>query len=128
LIVGVPNLASLHNRILLLAGLHPTVIKNASAHVRGYTKHDMIRTMQTIFPDGYELQRFRGSNFYPMPPVVAKPLACILPNLAVGIFFLWRKRKAYRDEFIRYPVIQRLESNFFVGDAKDRLSAETSKI
>ena len=38
LIVGVPNLASLHNRLLLMLGRQPTSLQNASAHVRGFTK------------------------------------------------------------------------------------------
>jgi SAM-dependent methyltransferase len=38
LIIGVPNLASFHNRIALLFGQHPTSIELLSAHVRGFTK------------------------------------------------------------------------------------------
>jgi len=41
-IIGVPNLASFHNRLLLLFGKQPTCIQNVSAHVRGYTKEDII--------------------------------------------------------------------------------------
>lgn len=37
-IIGVPNLASLHNRLLLVSGHQPSPIKNASAHIRGFTK------------------------------------------------------------------------------------------
>jgi len=43
LVIGVPNLASLHNRILLLLGKHPTCIKSNSAHVRGFTKYDILK-------------------------------------------------------------------------------------
>ena len=42
LIIGVPNLASLHNRILLLTGQHPTPIKSSSPHVRGFTRPDLL--------------------------------------------------------------------------------------
>ena len=42
LLVGIPNLASLHNRLLLAAGRQPTSIKNNSAHVRGYTRNDFV--------------------------------------------------------------------------------------
>jgi predicted SAM-dependent methyltransferase len=34
LVIGVPNLASFHNRVLLAAGRQPTSLINASAHVR----------------------------------------------------------------------------------------------
>src|SRR5919199_2568882 len=53
LIVGVPNLASLHNRLLLMLGRQPTSLQNASAHVRGFTKSDILRMLSTVFPAGY---------------------------------------------------------------------------
>ena len=49
LVIGVPNLASWHNRLLLLCGRQPTVIQNHSAHVRGYTKHDILRMFEMVF-------------------------------------------------------------------------------
>ena len=39
LIIGVPNLAALHNRILLALGRQPSPLKNNSAHVRGVSAH-----------------------------------------------------------------------------------------
>ena len=66
LIIGVPNLASLHNRILLAVGCQPTSIKNNSAHVRGYTRSDFINLLG-CFPQGYKLEAWRGGNFYPLP-------------------------------------------------------------
>lgn len=114
-IVGVPNLASLHNRLLLLAGQQPTSIKNHSAHVRGYTKNDFNNLINNGFPNGYKLAGFGGSNFYPFPPIIAKPLASILPTMAWGIFMHWKKTKSYTDSYIQYPVKKRLETNFFVG-------------
>jgi 2-polyprenyl-3-methyl-5-hydroxy-6-metoxy-1,4-benzoquinol methylase len=122
MILGVPNLASYHNRLLLLLGRQPTVIQNHSAHLRGYTKHDLLRTLEMIFPDGYyELEGFRGANFYPFPPVVARPLAKLLPNGAWGIFLLLRKKRAYKDEFLIHPIIKQLETNFFLGHMRERV-------
>lgn len=115
LIVGVPNLASLHNRLLLLAGRQPTAIQNASAHVRGYTRHDLIRFVSRVFPGGYKERRFGGSNFYPFPPLVARPLARLFPSLAWGLFVLLRKERPYAGEFLEFPVREQLETNFFVG-------------
>jgi SAM-dependent methyltransferase len=122
MIIGVPNLASFHNRLLLLFGMQPTSIQNHSAHVRGYTKHDIMRMLQMIFPDGYELEDFKGSNFYPLPPAAAKPMAKLLPNSAWGIFFLLKKKKAYHDEFLMHPVLAELETNYYVADARERLA------
>lgn len=114
-IVGVPNLAALHNRVLLAAGKQPSPIKNNSAHVRGFTKPDMLRFVESCFPGGYRLQGFGGSNFYPFSPGVAKVLAAAFPTLAWGIFFLFQKQRAYQTEFVDYPVKNRLETNFYTG-------------
>jgi SAM-dependent methyltransferase len=116
LIIGVPNLASAHNRLLLLAGRQPTCLQNASAHVRGYTKHDFLRALEKIFPGGYKLEGFAGSNFYPFPPILAKPLAALAPNHAWGIFMLLRKTRPYGGEFLEFPVSEKLETNFYLGE------------
>ena len=115
-IIGVPNLASLHNRFLLALAKQPTCLQNHSAHVRGYTKSDMLAFLRTCFPDGYRLKRFGGGNFYPFPPFLAKPLAVLLPNMAWGIFLMLQKERSYENEFIRYPATQQLETNFYLGN------------
>ena len=65
IMLGMPNLASFHNRLLLLFGEQPSTIQNNSAHVRGYTKKDILCLLNSCFPEGFELQLFGGSNFYP---------------------------------------------------------------
>lgn len=115
LIVGVPNLASLHNRLLLLCGRQPTPLKNSSAHIRGFTRSDLLRFMESCFPGGYRLVGWGGSNFYPFPPAAARPLAKLFPSLAWGLFVALEKTRPYNGEFLAYPVEQRLETNFFLG-------------
>ena len=47
LIVAVPNLAALHNRLLLLAGRQPTTLHiNNGDHVRGFTIPSMTRFLE----------------------------------------------------------------------------------
>lgn len=116
LIVGVPNLAALHNRILLALGRQPSPIKTCSAHVRGFTRHDLLQFVEMCFPGGYQLVEFGGSNFYPFPPVLAIPLARIFPNMAWGIFLLLKKTRDYSGEFLAYPVKESLETNFYRGE------------
>jgi SAM-dependent methyltransferase len=118
LIIGVPNLAALHNRVLLASGLQPSPLKNNSAHVRGFTKGDVLQFVESGFPGGYRLVGFGGSNFYPFPPLLARPLAGLFPTLAWGIFFHFQKVKPYRGEFCQYPTRMQLESNFYVGERK----------
>lgn len=115
LILGVPNLASLHNRLLLLLGKQPSPIKTASAHVRGFTKSDILHFLESCFPGGYQLKAFGGSNFYPFPPVIAQPLSQLFPSLAWGIFILLEKKREYDQEFLGFPVRERLETNFYLG-------------
>ncbi len=115
-IVGVPNLAALHNRLLLLVGKQPSPLKNHSAHVRGYTKEDFRQLLDSGFPSGYTLKNFGGSNFYPFPSVLARPLAAALPTMAWSIFMRWQKTQTYADGYLRYPIENRLETNFFVGE------------
>lgn len=116
LIIGVPNLASFHNRLLLLIGEQPSTIQNNSAHVRGYTKKDILSLLYSCFPGGYDLRLFGGSNFYPLPAFLAKPMANIFPNGAWSIFLLIKKVKSYDNQFLEFPVINKLETNFYLGE------------
>lgn len=115
LVIGVPNLASLHNRLLLLLGNQPTSIQNDSSHLRGYTKNDLSKFVIKISDRGYKLKKFGGSNFYPFPPIIAKPLAAIFPTMAWSNFFWFEKTKRHSNKFINFLQNNRLETNFYLG-------------
>ena len=85
-IAGVPNLASLHNRLLLLFGQQPTAQQTYSAHVRGFTKPDFRLFAEK--GDFFRLLDFKGSNFYPFGKSIAMPLARMFPTLAWGSFYM----------------------------------------
>lgn len=114
-IIGVPNLAALHNRLLLAVGRQPSPIKTLSAHVRGFTRDDLCDFLDGCFPEGYRLVAFRGANFYPFPPFIARPLARAFPTLAWGIFFLLEKARRYEREFLDTAIREKLETPFYVG-------------
>jgi ubiquinone/menaquinone biosynthesis C-methylase UbiE len=114
-ITGVPNLASLHNRLLLAIGRQPTAIQNNTAHVRGYTRRDLKKFIEVVSGHAYKPEGFGGGNFYPFPPAIAKPLAAVFPTFAWGIFFKFKKVKSCGNEFIKYPVENQLETNFYLG-------------
>jgi SAM-dependent methyltransferase len=114
-IVGVPNIASLHNRLLLGLGKHPTQWKSYSAHVRPFSKPDTLKFVDVCFAGGYELVAFRGSQFYPLPRGASRALCVLFPAAAAFIFFLFRKKREYHREFLEHPVRARLETNFFLG-------------
>ena len=119
ILVGVPNLASLHNRLLLMAGRQPTCIQTASAHVRGFTRFDFLAFLNSCFPSGYSFVGWKGSNFYPFPGPIAKPLAEMLPGMAYSIFILIKKERPYDNSFIEFPRHKGLETNYFLGLGAD---------
>jgi SAM-dependent methyltransferase len=111
-ILGVPNLSALHNRLLMLFGGHPTQSKMCSAHVRCFSKGDFGLFLDECWPEGFRLEKFMGSQFYPFPGGVARRLAGAFPTLAHTIFFMLRKTRAYDGAFCRYPILARLETNY----------------
>jgi SAM-dependent methyltransferase len=114
-IVGVPNLAALHNRVMLALGRQPTCIKSASAHVRGFTSRDLLQFVDACFPSGYRCVARRGSQFYPFRGPMALAAARVAPQLAGSIFIALRKQQRYTDGFLTFPTSQGLETNFFTG-------------
>jgi SAM-dependent methyltransferase len=112
LYAGVPNVLSFHNRVLGLVGAHPTCAKMISGHVRVFSKRDMVLFYREIAGSFTAVEGFYGSQFYPFPPALARPLAAMLPSFAVSIFFLIRKVAKYEDQFAEWLSKARLETNF----------------
>jgi hypothetical protein len=98
--------------------MQPSPCKTNSAHVRGFTKGDILKFLESCAPGLYGLEGFGGANFYPFPPLLAKPLAVLFPTMAWGIFFLLKKQKSYKTGFIDFPRAQNLETNFYLGPQK----------
>jgi len=107
LIVGVPNLASWHNRLLLLLGRQPTSIRLLGPHVRGYTKQSLVGAMTQY--GGFSFLASAGTNFYPLPTTIAKILAKLFPNGAVSLFLAFKKVKS--SSFGKF-LENHLETNF----------------
>lgn len=115
LLIGVPNVAAFHNRLMMLAGYHPTQHRLYSAHVRPFSKNDTLAFLEACFPGGYKLERFAGAQIYPFPTPVARALCRAFPTAGVSIFFLFQKQGRYVDGFRTYPARAHLETNFFAG-------------
>ncbi|MCM8820313.1 MAG: class I SAM-dependent methyltransferase [Candidatus Omnitrophica bacterium] len=110
LIIGVPNLASLHNRILLLFGHQPTAQQSLGAHVRSFTLPDLRSFVEVN--QFFEFVERKGSNFYPFPPSISKPLAKLFPSLAWGLFAKFKRThkegsffNLFRRKFFGDPVL-----------------------
>ncbi len=111
-IVGVPNLASLHNRLLLLAGEQPSSIEILGPHIRGFTAPSLKRAIET---DNYfKVEAIRGSNFYPFPPSIANFLSNLFPQLSVTIFFLITRQNK-KGPFIQVLDTRAYDTLYFKG-------------
>jgi ubiquinone/menaquinone biosynthesis C-methylase UbiE len=113
--LSVPNVLAWHNRLLGLTGRHPTCVQLCSAHVRAFSKRDTLNFYRTILPQGVELVKFAGAQFYPFPKPIARSLATIFPNLSVSIFFLLKKTSPYQSEFLNWLNQAQLETNYYAG-------------
>jgi len=88
-IIGVPNLASFHNRILLFIGQQPTCIDVLGPHIRGFTIPSLKKFIET--DDYFHVSEVKGANFYPFPPPLSIYLSRAFPGLSVSILFLVEK-------------------------------------
>ena len=119
-IIGVPNLASFHNRIALLFGKQPTTIDLLGPHVRAYTRDSFTHFLET---NGYfRAIDFKGSNFYPFPPSISKRLSQWLPEWSVGSFYLVERtdKQGYFAEILDQKFF---ETPFYAGkpDARETI-------
>jgi SAM-dependent methyltransferase len=111
-LVGVPNLAAWHDRLLLLLGRQPSGMKVLGPHVRGFTREGFAKFAQC---DGYfALDGFRGSAFYPFPAGVSRVLARLFPGLATAVFFRLR-RTDKPGTFMDVLHARRFETDYYTG-------------
>jgi SAM-dependent methyltransferase len=112
LYLAVPNLASFHNRILLLFGKQPTCNYSLGPHVRVFTVGDL----EKFFKSGdnvWELVSVKGANWYPFPKPLSSLLAKFFPKAAVGSIIVFKKISDYDRHFLDLP--KGLETIFYVG-------------
>ena len=113
LYIAVPNLASFHNRILLLFGHQPTCNYSNGPHVRVFTVGDLKKFFGSGSDGVWKLVSVGGANFYPFPKPFSTLLAKAFPRAAVGSVLIFEKVRSYNGHFLDLP--KGLETNFFVG-------------
>jgi SAM-dependent methyltransferase len=88
-VLSVPNLASLHNRVLLALGRQPTSIRVLGPHVRGYA----FREFRDLVALGgaYEVQRALTAGFYPLPARLSRPFSSLWTGAGHTTIVLARK-------------------------------------
>ena len=89
LLIGVPNLASLHNRLLIALGRQPTCMQMFDDHVRGFTPQAFSNFL--TFNDLFRVIRFTGLGFYPFVPPVSTFLSRVFPRSTVIMLLLLQK-------------------------------------
>lgn len=92
LVIGVPNLAAFHNRILLMCGRQPTCIHPSGMHVRGFTYQGLAEVVE--FKGVYRIVDHQGRVFFPFPRRIALRLARLFPAGCSSLFVLCEKRGA----------------------------------
>jgi SAM-dependent methyltransferase len=97
-ILSVPNLSSLHNRVLLALGRQPTSIRTFGPHVRGYAFGEFRAFVARA--GAYQVVRARGVGFHPVPSPWGTPLAALWPGAAHTTLIVARRtsgRAPWRD-------------------------------
>jgi SAM-dependent methyltransferase len=89
LIVSVPNLGSLHNRVMLGLGLQPTSIRTFGPHVRGFTRREFERFVS--YRGALRIERSLGVGFPPLDPPWTRPLSWLWPGAAHTLVIVARK-------------------------------------
>jgi methionine biosynthesis protein MetW len=111
-ILGVPNLATLHNRLLLLLGRQPTNIEVLGPHVRGFTIPALKKFIET---GGYfRVITVRGTHFYGIPLPLSTFLARIFPGGSASIYLL-AVRAGKEGRFIDILKATPFQTNFYAG-------------
>ncbi|HWO47809.1 MAG TPA: class I SAM-dependent methyltransferase [Solirubrobacterales bacterium] len=88
-VLSVPNLASLHNRVLLALGRQPTSIRVLGPHVRGYAFREF---RDLVALDGaYEVERALTVGFYPLPAAWSRPFSSLWAGAGHTTIVLARK-------------------------------------
>ena len=90
-IIGVPNLASLHNRLLLALGIQPTAIRTFGPHVRGFTLRELRAFVER--GGGFEVERTLAAGFYPLPAAWGRLPSRIWPGAGVIAIIVGRKTR-----------------------------------
>jgi SAM-dependent methyltransferase len=114
-LIGVPNLAALHNRVLVLAGRQPSSLKANGPHVRGFTLHELKRLAAQL--DGLALERVSGTFLYGVPPGLGRRLGRMLPGLSATVLLGFRKEAEAVDVLSLLGEDALGETNYFVGPA-----------
>jgi len=91
IVIGIPNLAALHNRMLMLKGQQPLCNEIDGPHVRCFTHNGILKYIKKN--RNYKLVFFTGATIYPFPYPFVEAAATYLPGYAAYTFYILQKVK-----------------------------------
>lgn len=113
LIFSVPNLASFHNRLLLLLGRQPTAIRIMGPHVRGFSHKDTIKFLE--FNDLFKVKKVIGVGFYPFPIMIGRLLGRLFPNLShTTIILAIKNSKGEKLDWYEEMIRREEQTSYFI--------------
>lgn len=89
LVIGIPNLAALHNRILMLLGRQPMCNEIKGPHVRCFTHHGFLKFLKEN--QNFALLSVQGATIYPLPYPFVSVLGRYFPGISAYTFYLLQK-------------------------------------
>ena len=89
MVIGVPNLAHLINRIYLLFGIQPMCIHLNSSHVRAFTHKAFVEMLNSL--SQVKLIDYAGAVMYPLPYCIARKLSGYFAGLSGYVCYLLHK-------------------------------------
>jgi SAM-dependent methyltransferase len=100
-VISVPNLASLHNRLLLMIGRQPTSIRVLGPHVRGFTPHALQEFVE--LGECLAVERTLGVGFYPFPTSWTRPVTSAWCSASHTLVLVARRRASSNGSpWLRY--------------------------
>ena len=91
IVIGIPNLAHLINRLYLLFGIQPICIDLEGPHVRSFTHRDFKRLLTSL--RGIRLLDCKGSLMYPLPFFIADRIADVFIGLSGYVCYLLQREQ-----------------------------------
>jgi methionine biosynthesis protein MetW len=91
ILIGIPNLSHLINRILLLFGLQPLCIALDGPHIHGFTHKSFVKLLKSL--DQVEMIDFTGTVMYPLPYFLATIMSKHFVGLTGYTCYLLRKKE-----------------------------------
>ena len=96
LAIGIPNLAALHNRLLLFSGSQPLCNNILGPHIRCFAHKGFLKFLRSN--PNFRLVACAGSSLYPLPFPLVEIGAKLLPGLSTYTSYLLLKEKRTAGE------------------------------